>query len=151
MLSLSLRRRVPDDDLARMYDIDAGEVARRRAGAIDRLSGQLGIQRGEELGAVLVEEARVDRVGLLARDLRDDRPEIGEAAVEELAEDDLAALGLHLVSEGREADALGHVQRQGHRAAPQRLSGCRPALASYSVRRAARSGSGAFTGSIAAL
>jgi L,D-transpeptidase catalytic domain len=53
MLSLSLRRRVPDDDLARMYDIDAGEVARRRAGAIDRLSGQLGIQRGEELGAVL--------------------------------------------------------------------------------------------------
>ena len=53
LLSLSLRRRVPDDDLARMYDIDAGEVARRRAGAIDRLSGQLGIQRGEELGAVL--------------------------------------------------------------------------------------------------
>ena len=53
LLSLSLRRRVPDDDLARMYDIDAGEVARRRAGAIDRLSGQLGIQRGEDLGAVL--------------------------------------------------------------------------------------------------
>ena len=53
MLSLSLRRRVPDDDLARMYDIDAGEVARRRAGAIDRLYGQLGIQRGEDLGAVL--------------------------------------------------------------------------------------------------
>ena len=53
LLSLSLRRRVPDDDLARMYDIDAGEVARRRAGAIDRLSGQLGIQRGQDLGAVL--------------------------------------------------------------------------------------------------
>ena len=53
LLSLSLRRRVPDDDLARMYDIDAGEVARRRAGAIDRLSGQLGIQRAEDLGAVL--------------------------------------------------------------------------------------------------
>ena len=53
LLSLSLRRRVPDDDLARMYDVDAAEVARRRAGAIDRLSGQLGIQRGEDLGAVL--------------------------------------------------------------------------------------------------
>jgi L,D-transpeptidase catalytic domain len=53
LLSLSLRRRVPDDDLARMYEIDAAEVARRRAAAIDRLSGELAIQRGEELGAVL--------------------------------------------------------------------------------------------------
>ena len=53
LLALSLRRRVPDDDLARMYDIDAPEVARRRATAIDRLSGELGIQRGEDLGAVL--------------------------------------------------------------------------------------------------
>jgi hypothetical protein len=53
LLALSLRRRVPDDDLARMYDVDAPEVARRRAAAIDRLSGELGIQRGEDLGAVL--------------------------------------------------------------------------------------------------
>jgi L,D-transpeptidase catalytic domain len=53
LISLSLRRRVPDDDLARMYNVDAAEVARRRAAAIERLSGELGIQRGEELGAVL--------------------------------------------------------------------------------------------------
>jgi L,D-transpeptidase catalytic domain len=53
LLSLSLRRRVPDDDLARMYEVDGPEVARRRAAAIDRLSGELGIQRGEDLGAVL--------------------------------------------------------------------------------------------------
>ena len=53
LLALSLRRRVPDDDLARMYDVDAPEVARRRAAAIDRLSGELGITRGEDLGAVL--------------------------------------------------------------------------------------------------
>jgi L,D-transpeptidase catalytic domain len=53
LLALSLRRRVPDDDLARMYDVDAAEIARRRAAAIDRLSGELGIQRGEDLGAVL--------------------------------------------------------------------------------------------------
>jgi L,D-transpeptidase catalytic domain len=53
LLALSLRRRVPDDDLARMYDVAAPEVARRRAAAIDRLSGELGIQRGEDLGAVL--------------------------------------------------------------------------------------------------
>jgi hypothetical protein len=53
LLALSLRRRVPDSALARMYDIDAPEVARRRAAAVDRLSGELGIQRGEDLGAVL--------------------------------------------------------------------------------------------------
>jgi L,D-transpeptidase catalytic domain len=53
LLALSLRRRVPDDDLARMYDVDAPEIARRRAAAIDRLSDELGIQRGEDLGAVL--------------------------------------------------------------------------------------------------
>jgi L,D-transpeptidase catalytic domain len=53
LLALSLRRRVPDDALASMYDVEAPEIARRRAGAIDRLSDALGIQRGEDLGAVL--------------------------------------------------------------------------------------------------
>ena len=36
-----------------MYGVDGAEVARRRAAAIDRLSSELGIQRGEDLGAVL--------------------------------------------------------------------------------------------------
>jgi hypothetical protein len=53
LLALSLRRRVPDDALARVYDVDAHEVARRRAGAIERLADELGAQRGEDLGAVL--------------------------------------------------------------------------------------------------
>jgi hypothetical protein len=53
LLALSLRRRVPDEDLARMYAVDAAEIARRRAAAIDRLSDELGIRRGEDLGAVL--------------------------------------------------------------------------------------------------
>lgn len=53
LLALSLRRRVPDEDLARMYGVDGSEVARRRAAAIDRLSTELGIRRGEDLGAVL--------------------------------------------------------------------------------------------------
>jgi L,D-transpeptidase catalytic domain len=53
LLALSLRRRVPDDDLARMYDVDGSEIARRRAAAIERLSDELDIQRGEDLGAVL--------------------------------------------------------------------------------------------------
>jgi hypothetical protein len=53
LLALSLRRRVPDDALARVYDVDPQEVARRRAGAIERLADELGAQRGEDLGAVL--------------------------------------------------------------------------------------------------
>jgi L,D-transpeptidase-like protein len=44
---------VPDEALARVYDVDAQEVARRRAGAIERLANELGAQRGEDLGAVL--------------------------------------------------------------------------------------------------
>jgi hypothetical protein len=52
LLALSLRRRVPDEDLARMYGVDGTEVARRRAGAIDRLSAELGIRRGEDPSAV---------------------------------------------------------------------------------------------------
>ena len=53
LLALSLRRRVPDEALARVYDVDAHEVARRRAGAIERLADELGAQRGEDLGVVL--------------------------------------------------------------------------------------------------
>ena len=53
LLALSLRRRVPDDALARVYDVAPHEVARRRAGAIERLADELGAQRGEDLGAVL--------------------------------------------------------------------------------------------------
>jgi hypothetical protein len=53
LLALSLRRRVPDKALARVYDVDSQEVARRRAGAIERLADELGAQRGEDLGAVL--------------------------------------------------------------------------------------------------
>jgi hypothetical protein len=53
LLALSLRRRVPDEALARVYDIVPQEVARRRAAAIERLADELGAQRGEDLGAVL--------------------------------------------------------------------------------------------------
>jgi hypothetical protein len=53
LLSLSLWRRVPDEALARMYACEPGEVARRRARAIERLADELQVQRGEDLGAVL--------------------------------------------------------------------------------------------------
>ncbi|HEY6780662.1 MAG TPA: hypothetical protein VI111_06895, partial [Thermoleophilaceae bacterium] len=53
LLALSLRRRVPDEALGRLYDCPPAEVARRRAGAIERLADDLGVQRGEDLGAVL--------------------------------------------------------------------------------------------------
>jgi L,D-transpeptidase catalytic domain len=53
LLALSLGRRVPDEALARVYDVVPQEVARRRAAAIERLADELGAQRGEDLGAVL--------------------------------------------------------------------------------------------------
>ena len=53
LLALSLRRRVPDEALARVYDVAPQEVARRRAAAIERLADELGAQRGEDFGAVL--------------------------------------------------------------------------------------------------
>jgi hypothetical protein len=53
LLSLSLRRRVPDEALGRLYECSPSEVARRRARAIERLADEMGLQRGEDLGAVL--------------------------------------------------------------------------------------------------
>jgi hypothetical protein len=53
VLALSLRRRVPDEALGRMYDVEPGEVARLRAAALERLAEQLGVRRGADFGAVL--------------------------------------------------------------------------------------------------
>ena len=53
LLSLSLRRRVPDDALAEVFAVENAEIARRRARAIERLADEMDLQRGEELGAVL--------------------------------------------------------------------------------------------------
>ena len=53
LLALSLRRRVPDEALARLYECESTDVARRRAQAIERLADVMDLQRGEDLGAVL--------------------------------------------------------------------------------------------------
>jgi L,D-transpeptidase-like protein len=53
VLDLSLRRRVPDEALAKLYDFDVRDVARRRAAAIERLADDLDVRRGEDLGVVL--------------------------------------------------------------------------------------------------
>jgi L,D-transpeptidase-like protein len=53
LLELSLRRRVPDEALGTLFGVEVAEVARRRAGAIERLSDILEVQRGEDLGYVL--------------------------------------------------------------------------------------------------
>jgi L,D-transpeptidase catalytic domain len=53
VLYLSLRRRVPDDALAKLYDCPAAGVARLRAAAIERLGEQLEVRRGDDLGVVL--------------------------------------------------------------------------------------------------
>ena len=53
LLALSLRRRVPDEALARLYECESTDVARRRARAIERVADEMELQRGEDLGAVL--------------------------------------------------------------------------------------------------
>jgi L,D-transpeptidase catalytic domain len=53
LLALSLRRRVPDEALARLYECESTDVARRRAQAIERLADEMELKRGEDLGAVL--------------------------------------------------------------------------------------------------
>lgn len=53
LLTLSLKRRVPDEALARVYGVEQSEIARRRTTAIERLADELQIESGEDLGAVL--------------------------------------------------------------------------------------------------
>ncbi|MGI8846307.1 MAG: L,D-transpeptidase family protein [Thermoleophilaceae bacterium] len=53
ILDYSLRRRVPDADLATIFASDTAEVARRRAAAIELLAQRLDVQRGADLGHVL--------------------------------------------------------------------------------------------------
>jgi hypothetical protein len=53
VLELSLRRRVPDADLAAVFAVEEQEVAGLRGAAIERLSEDLGVQRGEDLGHML--------------------------------------------------------------------------------------------------
>jgi hypothetical protein len=53
VLDYSLRRHVPDSDLAAVFDCGPSEVARMRAAAVERLADDLGVQRGADLGQVL--------------------------------------------------------------------------------------------------
>jgi len=53
VLDYSLRRHVPDSDLAAVFGCGPSEVARMRAGAVERLADDLGVQRGTDLGQVL--------------------------------------------------------------------------------------------------
>ena len=90
LLALSLRRRVPDEALARVYDVDSQEVARRRAGAIERLADELGAQRGVDLGAVL--QALLDEGAWSAAELGSENGEAEpDVAEPDVAEPDAAA------------------------------------------------------------
>lgn len=53
VLDYSLRRHVPDNDLAAVFDCGPGDVARMRGAAVERLADDLGVQRGADLGQVL--------------------------------------------------------------------------------------------------
>lgn len=53
VLDYSLRRHVPDNDLAAVFGVGPSDVARMRAAAVERLADDLGVQRGADLGHVL--------------------------------------------------------------------------------------------------
>ena len=55
LLDYSLRRRVPDADLAELFGGEPGDIALLRAAAVERLSTELDIQRGADLGHLLRE------------------------------------------------------------------------------------------------
>ena len=48
-----MRRHVPDNDLAAIFDCGPSDVAKMRAAAVERLADDLGVQRGSDLGNVL--------------------------------------------------------------------------------------------------
>lgn len=54
VLELSLRRRIPDQTLGQVFGLESGRVASLRTRAIDQLSKELGLHRGEELGEALL-------------------------------------------------------------------------------------------------
>ncbi len=85
VLDYSLRRRVPDEDLSSVFGVEPGEVARMRAGAVERLSNELGVQRGEDLGHVLrllLEAATWEELASAAPELATPDPEPEPAAPE---------------------------------------------------------------------
>jgi hypothetical protein len=86
LLALSLRRRVPDEALARVYDVVPQEVARRRAAAIERLADELGAKRGEDLGAVL--QALLDEGSWTVSVERADDQELPEIDAERVLEEE---------------------------------------------------------------
>ena len=55
ILDYSLHRRVPDEDLGEIFGGTPGDVARLRASAVERLSSDLDVQRGSDLGHMLKE------------------------------------------------------------------------------------------------
>ena len=74
VLDYSLRRHVPDGDLAAIFDCGPSEVARMRAAAIERLADDLDVQRGADLGQVLtalLESGSAGRAYLLKERIHD--------------------------------------------------------------------------------
>jgi DNA-directed RNA polymerase specialized sigma24 family protein len=53
LLDLSLRRGMPDDEIAKAIRVDPDEVTRRRTAALDRLSDELGLDGREQRDELL--------------------------------------------------------------------------------------------------
>jgi hypothetical protein len=141
VLDLSLRRRVPDDDLADVLGIDVSEVARRRAAAIERLADDLHIERGEDLGSVLKallepatwEGAQIEDEVAAAASAQSSEPVLEMLGTSAPAKGSgrrtrrfaLAAVGLALVAAGGGGAALA-LNNRSDRKAGATSSGTRP-------------------------
>lgn len=81
ILDYSLRRRVPDEDLGEIFDGTPGDVARMRASAVERLSTDLGVQRGSDLGHMLKELLEPATWDLVSASSQAERPAGGHRPV----------------------------------------------------------------------
>jgi hypothetical protein len=127
ILDYSLRRRVPDDDLAALFGSDSATVAQRRASAIEALAADLGAQRGADLGHMLKELLEAETWATLTPAEPQSAP--GAPVVERPAEHPpLGALDNPASEDPQAAEKrspvlgmLGDERRDGHRRAGRRL------------------------------
>jgi hypothetical protein len=82
VLDYSLRRHVPDADLAAVFACEPKDVARMRAAAVEQLSEDLGVQRGADLGHVLTGLLDKDTWELLPPSTALESPEVPTPAAE---------------------------------------------------------------------
>jgi hypothetical protein len=136
VLDYSLRRHVPDADLAAVFACEPRDVARMRAAAVEQLSEDLDVQRGADLGHVLTALLDRETWELLPPSARPsaelpsnpagERAATGPAVAGEVEADgasDADDLGAGRDPDGDRAPVLGMLSQQDRPAGPAPLAG----------------------------